>query len=130
MANNITIRGGSLLSQIKADFDVTETIVNEASKDCTYKAARKTKELLKGAPLGGRKYNHGWAIQREEFAAIVYQKAQPTLTHLLEYGHDVIVNGRKVGEARAIPHIEPANEIGKKYFEELIIEEVERRLNG
>ena len=38
-------------------------------------------------------------------------------------------NGVKVGQARAIPHIKPAEEIAAEYFEQTIIEEIERRLS-
>lgn len=130
MANNVSIKGGSLQAQIMDAFDVTEAVVNQAAEDCSYKAAQKTKELLKGAPVNGTRYNSGWKIKKGKTEATVYQASQPGLTHLLENGHDIVVNGQKVGRARAIPHIKPAEEIGKEYFEELIVEEIERRLKG
>lgn len=130
MANNVSIKGGSLQAQIMDAFDVTEAVVNQAAEDCSYKAAKKTKELLKGAPVNGTRYNSGWKIKKDKTEATVYQASQPGLTHLLENGHDIVVNGQKVGHARAIPHIKPAEEIGKEYFEELIVEEIERRLKG
>lgn len=130
MANNVSIKGGSLQAQIMDAFDVTEAVVNQAAEDCSYKAAKKTKELLKGAPVNGTRYNSGWKIKKGKTEATVYQASQPGLTHLLENGHDIVVNGQKVGRARAIPHIKPAEEIGKEYFEELIVEEIERRLKG
>lgn len=130
MANNVSIKGGSLQAQIMDAFDVTEAVVNQAAEDCSYKAAKKTKELLKGAPVNGTRYNSGWKIKKGKTKATVYQASQPGLTHLLENGHDIVVNGQKVGHARAIPHIKPAEEIGKEYFEELIVEEIERRLKG
>lgn len=130
MANNVSIKGGSLQAQIMDAFDVTEAVVNQAAEDCSYKAAQKTKELLKGAPVNGTRYNSGWKIKKGKTEATVYQASQPGLTHLLENGHDIVINGQKVGRARAIPHIKPAEEIGKEYFEELIVEEIERRLKG
>lgn len=130
MANNVSIKGGSLQAQIMDAFDVTEAVVNQAAEDCSYKAAKKTKELLKGAPVNGTRYNSGWKIKKGKTEATVYQASQPGLTHLLENGHDIVINGQKVGRARAIPHIKPAEEIGKEYFEELIVEEIERRLKG
>lgn len=130
MANNVSIKGGSLQAQIMDAFDVTEAVVNQAAEDCSYKAAQKTKELLKGAPVNGTRYNSGWKIKKGKTEATVYQASQPGLTHLLENGHDIVINGQKVGHARAIPHIKPAEEIGKEYFEELIVEEIERRLKG
>lgn len=129
MANNISIKGGkSLQAEIMEAFDITEAVVNQAAEDCSNKAAIRTRDILKGAPINGSRYNSGWKIKKGKTEATVYQASQPGLTHLLENGHDIVVNGQKVGHARAIPHIKPAEEIGKEYFEELIVEEIERRL--
>ena len=68
-------------------------------------------------------------MKKERDGAIVYNASQPSLTHLLENGHDVISHGVKVGRARAIPHIKPVEEETKQYFEELIVDEIERRLS-
>lgn len=127
--SNVSIKGGSLSKEIMNAFDVTEAVVNQAAETCSAKAARKAKDLLKGAPVGGTKYNSGWKVKKEKDGAILYQAAQPGLTHLLENGHDIIHNGVKVGEARAIPHIKPAEEMAAEYFEQSIIEEIERRLS-
>ena len=127
--SNVSIKGGSLSREITEMFDITEAVVNQAAETCSNKAAKKAKDLLKGAPVGGKKYNSGWKVKKEKDGAIVYQASQPGLTHLLENGHDIVRNGVKVGEARAIPHIKPAEEVAVEYFEQTIIEEIERRLS-
>ena len=108
MANNVSIKGGSLQAQIMDAFDVTEAVVNQAAEDCSYKAAKKTKELLKGAPVNGTRYNSGWKIKKGKTEATVYQASQPGLTHLLENGHAMPQGGRWTPPYGK--HIEPAEE--------------------
>lgn len=126
---NVTVKGGSIESVIKDAFKITDTVVNESALACAQTVARRAQRMLKAAPIGGSgKYNRGWRVKKEKDGAIVYNASQPSLTHLLENGHDVISHGVKVGRARAIPHIKPVEEETKVFFEEIVIDEIERRL--
>lgn len=126
---NVSIKGGSLDSIIKDAVNVTEAVANQAAATCSEKAAKRAQQQLRTTPIGHTgKYQRGWKVKKEKDGAIVYNAAQPSLTHLLENGHDVISHGVKVGRARAIPHIKPVEEETKRYFEELIVDEIERRL--
>lgn len=62
-------------------------------------------------------YADGWAyrVSGKGLATkvVIYNKTKPSLTHLLENGHEVYPRGR----AKPIPHIEPAQ---KKATEELL----------
>lgn len=127
--SNVTVKGASIEQTIKEAFDVTEAVVNQAATDCSMKAARRVRGLIRTAAIGGHRYNYGWKVKKEHDGAIVYQSAQPGLTHLLENGHPIVRNGVKVGDSPSIPHIKPAEEIGVRYFEEIIQEEIERRLS-
>ena len=73
-------------------------------------------------------YARSWKFKkiRSRTGAIeskVYNE-QGQLTHLLEYGHPIMQNGTKVGQARAFPHIEPVNqfvqsELPRKFTEKM-----------
>ena len=67
--------------------------------------------LKKESPKAKGKYAKNWAVKKERGKATVYNKA-PTyrLTHLLENGHDVVVNGKKVGHANPQVHIKPVDD--------------------
>lgn len=128
--SNVTVKGGSIEGIIKEAFNVTDAVVNQAASTCSNKAAIRAKNRLRSTPIGHTgKYQRGWKVKKERDGAIVYNASRPSLTHLLENGHDVISHGIKVGRARAIPHIKPVEEETKQYFEELIVDEIERRLS-
>ena len=71
-------------------------------------------------------YRRGWrATLRKTRTAVlaqVYNATDYQLTHLLEYGHDVIRNGKKIGEAEAYPHIKDVNTWAIKSFEDALTE--------
>lgn len=59
--------------------------------------------------------------------AVVYASgAEYRLTHLLEKGHAIRRGGRKVGEARPIEHIGPAQELAEQVFMREFRKSVER----
>ena len=78
-------------------------------------------ELRAESPRGRSKRKHywrGWAKDRKKLDhglggvfVVLYNKSKPTLTHLLENGHDLVRGGKKneggekVGWVEAIPHI-------------------------
>ena len=65
---------------------------------------------------GGRKhYWSGWSFKLRGSGlgttVVIYNRTYPSLTHLLEKGHQVYVGRKNTGKrARAFPHIEPAQE--------------------
>lgn len=126
--SNVTVRGGSLEGIIEDALKNVESVADQAAITCSEKAAKRAQTRLKSTSPG-RKYARGWKVKKDRDGATVYNASQPSLTHLLENGHDVISHGVKVGRARAIPHIKPVEEETKVYFEELIVSEIQRRLN-
>ena len=95
----------------------------EAAKD-TVKELRATSPKGKGKKAG--RYARGWAWKSEKDGYRVYNKTDYQLTHLLEKGHRIFINGKYTGKStNPIPHIAPAERKGK----ELYIELVERKLN-
>lgn len=85
---------------------------------------RAKKELNIRSPKLSGGYAKGWAIRtkRERYGinVLIYNKAKPGLTHLLEKGH-AMKNG---GRAPAYPHISIAREIAEEY----LLDELTRNL--
>ena len=77
------------------------------------------------------KYKKGWAIKAtfrgKKTSAIVHNKTEYRLTHLLEFGHAIKRGGRKIGEARAFEHVAP---VAKRAEENLFQNIVKRVKNG
>lgn len=129
--SNIKIKGGESLEQLLANAgDELQAVAFQATKKAAHDAGIKTKNMLKKAPIRGKKYNKGWKMRSNETGIILYNDAQPGLTWLLEHGHDIVRNGKKVGHFNGIPHIKPAEEYGATLFEEGIIKEMSRRLGA
>lgn len=129
--SNIKIKGGESLEQLLANAgDELQAVAFQATKKAAHDAGIKTKNMLKKAPIKGKKYNKGWKMRSNETGIILFNDAQPGLTWLLEHGHDIVRNGKKVGRFNGIPHIKPAEEYGAALFEESIIKEMSRRLGA
>lgn len=71
-------------------------------------------------------YRRGWRATlrktRTSVLAQVYNDTDYQLTHLLEYGHDVIRKGKKIGETDKYPHIADVNTWAIKSFEDALTE--------
>ena len=129
--SNIKIKGGDSLEQLlKNAGDELQAAAIQATKKAAHDAGLKTKNKLKKAPIKGKRYNKGWKMRTNETGIILYNGAQAGLTWLLENGHDIIRNGKKVGHFAGIPHIKPAEEYGAELFQEGIIDELSRRLGA
>lgn len=128
--SNVTVKGGSLDSQIADILNASEAVIRAASKDAAKKAANDTMKLLKRtSPKKKGTYAKGWKVTYQDGSYIVHNAKLPGYTQLLEKGHDVISNGQKVGRAPAQSHIAPAEKTGADEFVNLAEEYIERRLN-
>lgn len=113
--------------------------VTEGTKRAVVAVARLAKKETKaGSPrkAGGYgknidrrpgEYRKGWKVRenildRFRTDAIVHNRTDYQLTHLLERGHDVTraKGGPVLGRARAFPHIEPAKEHAMKNLQEAV----------
>jgi len=106
------------LAQYSANIDATmDKVFIETAQEAV-------SQLKASSPRrkGGGRYARGWRIKKVNGKYIVHNKTDYQLTHLLENGHDIIRNGRKVGSSPAIPHIKPV--------EEWVKEEVVARLES
>lgn len=114
----------SLLAQVNAILGQYTSDINSTVDEVMNDAAKEAKQALTwSSPASSGKYAKSWRVKKVNAKYTVYNK-QPGLTHLLEKGHDIIVNGQKVGRAPAYPHIAPVEEM----IEEKIMKELENRL--
>ena len=102
--------------------DQAEKLVMSIDKNSDLAVA----ELKQTSPRGHSRrkvYQRGWKKDRDRIdrglggvRVVIYNKNKPTLTHLLERGHKVVMGGsllsggHVVGHARAFPHIKKAKE--------------------
>ena len=113
--------------------DYTADCEDELDEDIEKAAYVARDELRKTSPYrrgsGSGHYRSGWrvALQRDRFGihgmyAYIYNKTKPTLTHLLERGHNLVRGGPLsqggyiVGWVDAIPHIEHAKNSAVDYL--------------
>lgn len=128
---NITVKGGDLARQIKQLTDACDAEIKAATVEAGRVASADVVRQLKATSprRKGAAYAKSWKVRKEGLDTyIVYNEKHYRLTHLLEKGHDIIRNGRKVGRAKAYPHIKQAEQKGIEEYINKTIEEVNRRL--
>lgn len=121
MANTTSVR-----VQMKNILDSYQEEVQKAMdaslKEVPKQAAQKLKNT---SPRKTGKYSRGWSVKNEKSRAIVYNRTNWQLTHLLENGHVIRNKKGTYGRAPAHPHIKPVQE----WASEAIVQDIERRLN-
>ena len=116
-----TIQG--MLNQIPQQVD---NVIDEASKVVSKEAVNKLKASSpKGKGKKSGRYAKGWSTKKVDNTTVVYNRTDYQLTHLLENGHDIVRNGKKVGHFSGIKHIKPVEE----EVQERMVEEVEKGLD-
>lgn len=101
--------------------------VEDETEKAVMETAFEARDELKvaGSFKDGKKarYRKGWTItfnqKRLNIEAIVHN-SDYQLTHLLEFGHQLVIGGRNVGEVRAFPHIADVNDEAQRMLEERI----------
>lgn len=126
MAQNNTLE--NQLNEVLTGFinEETQTLfegIQQGAKQCK-------KDVMQLSPKG-KKYKQGWTVRtkktKQSIEVIVYNKAQPALTWLLENGHAIrnkygAQTRRDGGGARttANPHISIARERAAEYISEVL----------
>ena len=104
--------------------DDMQEVFDEVGKE----AAKLLKETSPVNPKGKHsgRYAKGWTYEkgkkyRGKAVGVVRNKTDPQLTHILEYGHPLVRNGKVVGNVDAKEHIRPVADWCSK--------EIEKRLS-
>ena len=102
--------------------DYTEDVQKSIEKEVRSTARKVKKEVKENSPVDTGDYRDGWAYSTSKKAGriviTVYNKDKPSLTHLLEKGHNIAGGTGRVPAQR---HIGPAED---KYIPKL-----EKRIN-
>ena len=116
-----TVQG--MLSMIPQKVD---NVIDEASKVVSKEAVNKLKASSpKGKGKKSGQYAKAWSTKKVDNMTVVYNRTDYQLTHLLENGHDIVRNGKKIGHFNGIKHIKPVEE----EVQERMVEEVEKGLD-
>jgi len=104
-----TITEGLAAFGVQIDEDVQQ-IFDEVGKEAV-KQLKATSPVNEKSKNKGR-YAKGWTYERGKKVkgvtmSYIRNKTDPQLTHLLEYGHPIVRNGKVVGNAEAKEHIKP-----------------------
>ena len=103
--------------------DATEEVRENAAKAVRSAARSMASDLRSSSPQDRGEYAGGWTATDTTTANdegcyfVVHNRAKPTLTHLLEEGHEQWYMGRDLGYRTAgRPHIAPAFEKARSKF--------------
>lgn len=116
--NDLTAQMEKILNDYGREVaEKVDKIADEAAKS-TVAELKRTSPKSGG---GGKHYANGWTVKKTKVPAggsmyTVYNKTKPQLTHLLEKGHVIRNQKGTYGRARAIRHIEPAEQHGVEKF--------------
>ena len=105
--------------------DDMQAVFDEVGKEAAQKLRQTSPKNPKGKHSG--RYAKGWTYEKgkrtRNYSAvdIVRNKTDPQLTHLLEYGHPLVRNGKVVGNVDEREHIRPVAEG--------VADEIEKRLS-
>ncbi|MCM1273196.1 MAG: HK97 gp10 family phage protein [Clostridium sp.] len=128
MSNSIKIKPDRLAKEVQSIFSSFEHGVETAVDKAADKVAKGAVKKLKAtSPKGHRgKYKKGWKMKKTGKEGTYVYNEEYQLTHLLENGHEIVINGEVRGHADAIPHIAPVEE----YVQEEFVDEFERQVKG
>lgn len=105
--------------------------VDEAVKEATEETAARAVQMLEmKSPENTGKYKKGWYVKttagnKHYYKSVVANKKYQ-LTHLLEYGHNIVAHGVVVGHAKARPHIKEVENWVQQNIEEAIAAKLEK----
>ena len=129
MADKIQV--DQLAAAVEQELDIFAGLMPDTIAEAQKVAAKAAQKQLKtSSPQKTGTYAKNWKIQttktRTGATTEIYQGKKPGLTHLLEYGHPIVSGGRAVGQAKALPHIQAANDSAAAAYES----ELKRRIES
>lgn len=129
MSNSNRISIDKLDKEIQSIFTTFQHGVETAVDKAADKVAKEAvKKLKKSSPKGHRgKYKKGWRADKDGTGVYVHQGGKEyRLTHLLENGHIIRINGDPRGEAKPVEHIKPVEEWTQDEFPKEFERQVEK----
>lgn len=118
-SNTLQVQMQEVLNEYSEE---VQKAMDEALKEVPKQAAQR---LRNTSPRKTGRYANGWAVKSEKGKAIVYNKTDWQLTHLLENGHVIRNKKGTYGRAPARIHIKPVEE----WASDALVENIERRLD-
>lgn len=100
-------------------------LVNEDVNEALEETAEEAAEMLEQtSPKRTGDYAKGWTYKKQNGTYVVHNATDYQLTHLLENGHDVVVNGVKVGYSPPVKHIKQVED----FVKDEVVKKVEAKL--
>lgn len=111
-----------LAKAIQEELESWSEEVTDGVKQDVITVSKETRDEIKAnAPVDKRKtsrkgrYKRGWKDKvvyedRENIRVTVYNSTDYQLAHLLEFGHELVKNGKSIGRVEGKPHIRPAEQ--------------------
>lgn len=135
-SGNITVGMDGLQGAVQKILDDLPKEADEAIDNATDTVSKKAVEDLKAtSPVKKSKggtpgaYRDGWGVKKTKGQTIVYNKTNYQLTHLLEYGHELVIHGTATGKyTKAQPHIKKVEEMVQEEFPKEFEEELKKLL--
>lgn len=117
---------GSVAAQMKELLDeVNKDVQASVKKNIDAVAKESVQKLKNTSPRKTGSYAKGWAVKKQgEMDAIVHNRTDYQLTHLLENGHVIRNKKGTYGRTRGIKHIEPVEEWAADELPRRIMEDI------
>ena len=131
MADKVKASNPNQLGELIAKYmkDYAEDVEEALESSMTEIGTQAVKDLKAKSPQKTGKYKRGWRVEwtkkRLGYEGKVYNSKRGQLTHLLEFGHPLVRNGRVVGQVKAQPHIAPVDD----WINEELPRRFEQKLN-
>lgn len=118
-AEGVTIQLTDILNSLTEE---CKTVVDEDMKKVAKEAAEK---LRNTSPKKTGDYARGWSVKKDsKRGQIVYNKAKPYLTQLLENGHVIRNKKGEYGRAPAHVHIKPVADWAEAELQQRIMKDL------
>lgn len=117
---------GSVAVQMKDLLDEVNKDVQDSAKRNIQTISRECVQKLRNtSPTKSGSYAKGWSVKREgDMDAVVHNKTDYQLTHLLENGHVIKNKKGTYGRTRGIKHIAPVEEWAADELPRRIMEDI------
>lgn len=130
-ANNIKLTPKDFENELRGVLAEFGTAANDAVvatlEEAGKQGVKEVKQRTAAAGIGGKRYKSGLKYDREGYKVTVYNSDQPTLTHLLEDGHQIVIHGHATGKrTKARKHWEPAEDALNQKIGDIFKKEYEK----